>query len=74
MESRIAFLSQHVVTKLYAMKKKSFLKNICQQKGFHMIHHDVCTKHVNAHIHQALNPRPQEVQESLNHQTTSKFY
>jgi hypothetical protein len=62
MESRIAFLSQHAVTKLYAMKKKKKFKNIFQQKGFHMIHHDVCTRHVNAHIHQGLNPRPQEIQ------------
>jgi len=66
MELWIAFLSQHVVTKLHVMKKKFnvFFFQFYQQKAVHTICHDVhvcnyiCMRYVNAHIHQRLNPRP----------------
>jgi hypothetical protein len=61
MESHITFLSQHVVTKLHAMKFIYLLyffnkKLLMPFTLMYMFVNYICTRYVNAHIHKRLNP------------------
>jgi hypothetical protein len=71
MELQIAFLSWHAMTKLHVVKKnikfffplyfvyKKVLMPLPWCARYTFVNY-ICTRYVNAHIHQTLNPRPHE--------------